>query len=70
MRVKLILPMFLNHLREIWHVLSEKHETQQGQSLDGDLLGPRRGERDHRMDCLVPLLDDCCYLKMSCLNCQ
>jgi len=76
-KVKVILPMFLNHLREIWHVPSKRHEIQQEQSPDVDLQGPRRGERDHRMHYLMPLLDDCglsfdCDLRMSCLrlNCQ
>ena len=68
MRARVILPMFLNHLRGIWRVLSERHEIQQEQFLDVDLRGPRRGERDHRMDCLLPLLDDCCYPRMSCLR--
>lgn len=73
MRVKVILLMFLNHLREIWHVPSKRHGIQQEQSLDVDLQEPKRDERDHQMDYLVPLMDDCRLrldfdLRMNCLR--
>lgn len=58
MRVEMGLLMFLNHLRVIWHVLSKRNEIQQEQSPDVDLRVPRKGERDHRLDYLVPLLYD------------